>query len=79
MSNLVKRAIQLQTVISKQLRQHGEVDTKLIDDLNNLHQTLNSYECELLMEWYNEQNINDQVDEFEKQEYTQLELGFNLK
>ena len=66
MSDLVKRAIQLQLAVSEQIRKHGHADVELINDLNNLHETLNSHETELLLEWYYEQNVNKQIEEFEK-------------
>jgi hypothetical protein len=75
-NELVNRAIKLQTTINNQIDSKGEADIELVNDLNNLLQTLNSYECELLCEWYHKQI--KQIEEYEKQRYIQLELDFNI-
>jgi hypothetical protein len=52
----VNRAIKLQTAINNQINSKGLADIELVDDLNNLLESLNSHECELLCEWYYKQN-----------------------
>jgi hypothetical protein len=66
----VNRAIQLQTEINKQIDKFDWAQKELINDLENLLDTFNSHECELLIEWYNEQS--KQNDE----QYVQMEIDF---
>lgn len=66
----VNRVIKLQTAINNQIDSKGVADIELVDDLNNFLETLNSYECELLCEWYNKQpQPNDDM-------YIQMEIDF---
>jgi len=66
----VNKAIKLQITINNQIDSKGIADIELVNDLNNLLETLNSYECELLFEWYNKQP--KQNDE----QYVQMEIDF---
>ena len=66
----VNRAIKLQTTINNQIDSKGVADIKLVDDLNNLLELLNSYECELLCEWYYKQS------KYEEDRYVQMEIDF---
>jgi hypothetical protein len=66
----VNRAIQLQTEINKQIDKFDWAQKELINDLENLLDTFNSHECELLIEWYNKQSKpNDE-------QYVQMEIDF---
>lgn len=66
----VKRAIKLQTEINKQIDKFDWAQEELVNDLNNLLETLNSHECELLIEWYNKQPQN------KNEQYVQMEIDF---
>jgi hypothetical protein len=66
----VNRAIKLQTEINNQFNIKGKADIELVIDLNNLIESLNSYECELLCEWYNNQSQS------EDDMYIQMEIDF---
>jgi hypothetical protein len=66
----VNRVIKLQTAINNQIDSKGEADIELVNDLNNLLESLNSYECELLMTWYNKQSQK------EEDIYIQMEIDF---
>lgn len=69
----VNRAIKLQTEVNKQIDKFGWAQEELVNDLENLFDTLNSYECELLIEWYNKQPKS------KKDEYVQAEIDFLLE
>jgi hypothetical protein len=66
----VNRAIKLQLEINKQIEKFDWAQEELVNDLENLLDTLNSHECELLCEWYNKQS--KQNDE----QYIQMEIDF---
>jgi hypothetical protein len=66
----VNRAIKLQTEINNQFNIKRKADIELVKDLNNLIESLNSYECELLCEWYN--NESQSKDDM----YIQMEIDF---
>jgi hypothetical protein len=66
----VNRAIKLQTAVNNQIDSKGIADIELVDDLNNLLESLNSHECDLLCEWYYKQS--KQNDE----QYVQMEIDF---
>jgi hypothetical protein len=66
----VNRAIQLQIEINKQIDKFDWVQKELINDLENLLDTFNSHECELLIEWYNKQSKNND------EQYVQMEIDF---
>jgi len=63
----VKRVIALQQVVNLQIEIKGQADHELVECLENMCDSLNSYECELLMEWYNM---------VEEDEYIQMEIDF---
>jgi cytoplasmic iron level regulating protein YaaA (DUF328/UPF0246 family) len=66
----VNRAIKLQLEINKQIDKFDWAQEELVNDLNNMIDNLNSYECELLCEWYNKQpQSKDDM-------YTQMEIDF---
>ena len=67
----VNRAIKLQTEVNNQINSKGEADIELVNDLENLLESLNSHECELLIEWYNKQSKYNKEDE-----YVQMEIDF---
>jgi hypothetical protein len=67
----VNRAIKLQTTINDQINSKGVADIELVDDLNNLLESLNSHECELLCEWYYKQSKHNEEDE-----YVQMEIDY---
>lgn len=69
-SKKVNEAIELQILINNQISSKGIADIELVNDLNKLLESLNSYECELIMEWYNKQS--KQNDE----QYVQMEIDF---
>lgn len=69
----INRAIKLQTEINNQIDSKGVADTELVNDLNNFLETLNSYECELLCEWYNNQ------PQPEDDMYVQMEIDFLIE
>ena len=64
------RMTYLENEINNQIDSKGIADIELVNDLNNLLETLNSHECELLCEWYNKQP--KQNDE----QYVQMEIDF---
>jgi predicted transcriptional regulator len=66
----VNRAIKLQLEINKQIDKFDWAQEELVNDLENLLDTLNSHECELLCEWYNKQPKN------ENERYIQMEIDF---
>lgn len=68
MNENVNRVIVLQQAVDNQIMDKGKADDELVEDLINMIGTLNSYECELMCEWYNKQAKN--------KEYVQLELDF---
>jgi hypothetical protein len=67
----INRAIKLQTTINDQINSKGVADIELVDDLNNLLESFNSHECELLCEWYYKQSKHNEEDE-----YVQMEIDF---
>ena len=67
----VNRAIKLQTEINKQIDKFDWAQEELVNDLENLLDTFNSHECELLIEWYNKQSKYNKEDE-----YVQMEIDF---
>ena len=70
-SENVNRAIKLQTEVNKQIDKFGWAQEELVNDLENLLDTLNSHECELLIEWYDKQSKDSKEDE-----YVQMEIDF---
>jgi hypothetical protein len=66
----VKKAIKLQTEINEQIVKFGWAQDELTDDLEKCFDLLNSYECEIICEWYNKQAKKS------KEQYTQLEFSF---
>ena len=71
-SKNINRAIKLQTTINNQIESKGIADIELVDDLNNLLESLNSHECELLCEWYNKQPKHNEEDEYIQMEIDHL-------
>ncbi len=70
MNNInVKRVIALQTAVNFQIETKGQAEPELVECLENMCDSLNSYECELLMDWYNNQNRDED-------EYVQMEIDF---
>ena len=57
----VNRAIKLQTEVNKQIDKFGWAQEELVNDLENLLDTLNSHECELLIEWYDKQSKDSKI------------------
>jgi hypothetical protein len=66
----VNRAIQLQIEINKQIDKFDWAQEELINNLENLLDTFNSHECELLIEWYDKQSKNND------EQYVQMEIDF---
>jgi hypothetical protein len=70
MNNInVKRVIALQTAVNFQIKVKGQAEPELVECLENMCDSLNSHECELLMEWYSNQNHDED-------EYVQMEIDF---
>lgn len=49
----IKMFIELQNQINKQIDSKGEADSDLCEKLNKIGDSLNSHECELLIEMWN--------------------------
>ena len=68
----VNKAIKLQNEINKQIDKFEWAQEELVNDLENLLETLNSHECELLIEWY------DKQPKRKDEQYVQMEIDFHL-